>query len=126
MVTCKQEALRWVHRYAAGGAIFAAAPIPVSTAPLLSALETHMFSMIGGIYDDSPNAPSMAAAGGTFAALGTGLKVVAAEAVRFVPVVGPLVRGVIAATVIEGLGQAIVAHYERKYPGKLFTKPEAT
>ncbi len=122
MLTCKEEALRWVHRYAAGGAIFAAVPLPVSTAPILAALETHMFAVIGGIYGDAPTTPLTAAATGTFAALGTGLKHVAAEAIRFVPVVGPLIRCVIAAATIEGIGQAIVAHYERKYPGRVFTK----
>lgn len=124
MVTCREEAQRWVHRYAAGGALFAAFPIPVSTAPLLAALETHMVGVIGGIYGDSPSAPATAAAGGTFAAMGTGLKYIAAEAIKLVPVVGPAIRGVIAAGTIETIGHALIAHYERKYPGKVFTKTE--
>lgn len=122
MITCREEALRWVHRYAAGGAIFAAAPIPVSTAPILAALETHLVGMIGNIYGDALNGPATAATGGTFAVMGTGLKAVATWGVGFVPVVGPLVRGAIAVTTIETIGQAAVAYYERKYPGKIFTQ----
>ena len=90
MITCREEALRWVHRYAAGGAIFAAAPIPVSTAPILAALETHLVGMIGTIYGDSLNAPATAATGGTFAVMGTGLQALATWGIGFVPVVGPV------------------------------------
>jgi uncharacterized protein (DUF697 family) len=122
MITCREEAQRWVHRYAAGGAIFAAAPIPVPTAPILTAIETHMVAIIGTIYGDSLSTPATAAAGGTFAAMGTGLKAVANWGIGFVPVVGPLIRGSIAAATIEAIGQSTVAYFERKYPGKVFTQ----
>lgn len=121
MITCREEAERWVHRYAAGGAVFAAAPIP-GTAPILAALETHLVSMIGNIYGESLNAPVTAAAGGTFAAMGTGLKAAAGWAVGLVPVVGPVIRASIAAAAIEAIGQAAIAYFERKYPGKVFTQ----
>ena len=122
MVTCREEALRWVHRYAAGGAAIAAIPIPFAASPVLAALETHLFTMIGQIYDDGPSGGATTAAGTTFTAVGGGLKLAAAEATKLVPVVGPLIRSVIAATAIEAIGQAVVAHYERKHPGKLFRK----
>lgn len=112
-----------MHRYALGGAVFAAVPLPLSVSPLLAALETHMFGVIGQVYGDVPGAPATAAAGGTLVALGGGLKAMAAQATRFIPVVGPLVHGVIAAATIEAIGQGIVAHYERKYPGKMFSQP---
>ena len=122
MITCKEEAQRWVHRFAAGGALFAAIPIPLSTAPILAAIETHLFGVIATIYGDSPGAPATAAVGGTFVAAGTGLKVAAGAATKLVPVVGPLIHGIIAAATIEAIGQGLVAHYERKCPGKIFSQ----
>jgi uncharacterized protein (DUF697 family) len=121
MVTCREEALRWVHRYAAGGAIFAAAPLPIPTSPVLAALETHMAGVIANIYGDSISPPATAAAGGTFTAMGEGLKYAVARAIKFVPIVGPVIRASIAASAIVAIGHAIVAHFERKYPAKVFT-----
>lgn len=122
MITCREEAQRWVHRYAAGGAIFAAAPIPVASTPILVALETHMVSMVATIYGDELKGPATAATGGTFAAMGTGLKAAANWAVGFVPIVGPVIRAGIAAATVEAIGQSAIAFYERKYPGKIFTR----
>lgn len=123
MTTCKEEALRWVHRYAAGGAAFAAIPMPFSTSAGLAALETHLASMIAEIYGDPQGTFATATAGGAFTALGQGLKYVACQASCFVPVLGIPIRMVIAGGTIESLGYAIVAHYERKHPEKVFTKP---
>lgn len=102
--------------------MFAAVPLPVATSPILAALETHMLGVIANIYGASVDPPTTAAAGGTFTAMGTGLKYVAAQAVSFVPVVGSVIRSAIAAGTIEAIGHALVAHYERKYPGKIFTQ----
>lgn len=123
MTTCKDEALRWVHRYAAGGVAFAALPIPFSTSTGLAALETHMAAMIAEIYGETGGTFATAAAGGAFATLGQGLKYLACRATAFVPVLGVPIRMAIAGGTIESLGHAIVAHYERKHHGKLFTKP---
>ena len=125
MTTCKDEALRWVHRYAAGGAAFAAIPIPFSTSAGLAALETHMAAMIAEIYGETGATFATAAAGGAFAALGQGLKYLACQATCFVPMFGVPIRMGIAGGTIESLGHAIVAHYERKHVGKVFTKPGA-
>ncbi|NUP05698.1 MAG: hypothetical protein HOW73_06515 [Polyangiaceae bacterium] len=122
MVTCKQEALRWVHLYAAGGAIFAAAPLPVSTAPLLATLETHMISVISDIYGAPFSGVTTAAAGGTFTVLGTGLKAAVGRAVRALPVIGPVIRAGTAAATIEAIGYGIVQHFERKFPNKPFSE----
>jgi uncharacterized protein (DUF697 family) len=121
MTTCKEEALRWVHRYAAGGAVFAALPIPFSTSAGLAAMETHMTAFIGSIYGDPMGGPTTAAAGGTYAIMGQGLKYAAVQAVGFVPVLGSAIRMGIAAAAIEGIGRAVVAHHERKFPGRRFT-----
>ncbi|MFO0546892.1 MAG: hypothetical protein U0271_00825 [Polyangiaceae bacterium] len=122
MITCKEEAERWVHLYAAGGVVFASVPLPFSTAPILATLETHLMTMIGSIYGEPMGAAATAAAGGTFHVLGSGLKFAVAKATTYVPIVGPLIRGLTAAATIEAIGQGIIAHYERKYPGKLFTQ----
>jgi hypothetical protein len=62
------------------------------------------------------------AAGGSFVIMGHGLKYLATEATRVVPVIGPAIRMGIAGATIEGLGRGIVGHFERKYPGKVFEK----
>jgi uncharacterized protein (DUF697 family) len=122
MTTCKEEAFRWVHRYAVGGAAFAAIPLPLSTSAGLATIETHMMAVISEIYGDSVGAIVTTAAGGSFAIMGQGLKFLATEATRFVPVIGPIIRMAIAGGTIEALGHAIVGHFERKYPNKVFQK----
>lgn len=122
MTTCREEALRWVHRYAIGGAAFAALPLPVSTSAGLVAIETHMMTMIGEIYGESVGSVATTAAGGSFAILGQGLKFLAARAIGFVPVIGPAIKMTIAGLTIEAIGRGIVGHFERKYPGKTFER----
>lgn len=119
--TCKEEALRWVHRYAAAGAAFAAIPLPVTTTGLAT-IETHMVGFIGSVYGDPMSGVATAATGGSLAIIGQGLKWIAMQAVGLVPVIGLPIRMAIAASVIEGIGHAIVQHYERKHPGKPFTQ----
>lgn len=120
MTTCKQEAQRWVHRYAAGGAAFSLLPLPVTSAGLAT-IETHMMTLIGEIYGETPGAVFTAAAGGSLAILGQGLKWIAMQGSLLIPVVGPAVRVGITVATIESLGHAIIGTYERKFPGKVFT-----
>ncbi len=119
-MSCKEEALRWVHRYAAGGAALAAIPIPLSHTASLAALETYLMKVIGDIYGDPPSGTAAAAAGGSFAIGGQALKQLAMTASCYVPVLGIPIRMGIAAITIEGLGRAIIAHYERKHPDKVW------
>jgi uncharacterized protein (DUF697 family) len=121
MITCRQEALRWVHRYAIGGLALAAVPIPVSTSSSLAALETYMMKVIGDIYSDSPTGTMVAAAGGSFALGGMALKQMVIQATYAVPGFGIPIRMVIAGGTIEALGWAIVNHYERKHPRKVWS-----
>lgn len=114
MATRKEQALRWVHRYAAGGAALAAIPIPVSHTASLAALETYLMKVIGDVYGDTPSGAAVAAAGGTFAIGGQALKQLAMSASCYVPVLGIPIRMAIAAATIETLGRAIIAHYEQK------------
>src|SRR6185503_6143797 len=125
MTTCREEAVRWVHRYAAGGAAFAALPIPFSTSVGLAALETHLVSVIGEIYGDGPSSFATATAGGTFSAVGQGLKYIACQAACLIPGFGIPIRMAIAGATIEALGHAVVSHFERKHPGKAFAKNSA-
>lgn len=124
MVTCKQEATRWVHLYAAGGAVFAALPLPVSAAPLLATLETHMVGVIGDIYGAPFGGVTTAAVGGTFTVMGTGLKFAVGRAVKLIPVVGSAVHAVAAAATIEAIGHGIIQHFERRFPDKPFTQKQ--
>jgi uncharacterized protein (DUF697 family) len=110
--------MRWVHRYAIGGAALAALPVPLSHTAALVALETYLMNVVGGVYGDPPTAGTVAAAGGTFALGGQGLKLCALRATTFLPLWGIPIRVAIAGAAIEALGHAIVAHYERKHPGK--------
>jgi hypothetical protein len=46
------------------------------------------------------------------------LKTAAVEAANAVPVIGWGVKGAIAGSAIEALGQLVIRHYEDKYPGR--------
>jgi uncharacterized protein (DUF697 family) len=118
MTTCKEEARRWVHRYAAGGALLAAVPMPISTTRSLAALETYMLRVIGDIYGDPPTAVFTAAYGGSLAIGGQGLKFLARRVGGSIPLLGIPVRMAVAGATIEALGHGIVLQYERKHPGK--------
>jgi uncharacterized protein (DUF697 family) len=124
MTSCKEEALRWVHRTAAGGAAFAAVPIPLSTSAGLAAMETTMSAMIGDIYGEPMNAITSTLTTGAMSVIGQGLKWLAMQGTLFVPVLGIPIRMGIAAATIEAVGHAVIAHYERKYPGKMFQKKQ--
>src|SRR5947208_2334374 len=97
MTSCKEEARRWVHRYAVGGAAFAALPI-IGTSALLTTLELHMFGFIADIYGEAPTGIVTAAAGGTFSVAAQGLKWLAFQGSLLIPGWGTLVRVSIAAS----------------------------
>lgn len=122
--TCKQRSQEWVHIYAAGGAAFATIPIPFATSAGLTAAETHMIYWIGRIYGEKLSATEIGLVASGIGLASLGLKVVAMEAANFVPVIGWLVKGGIAASTIEALGALIIKHFEDKYPGKIYAKQE--
>ena len=122
MTTCKEEAIRWVHRYALGGAAFAAIPLPVPTTAGLATMEMHLATVIADVYGEPSTGFGTAAAGGAFAFFGQGLKFVACQAACFIPVLGIPIRMGIAGVTIEALGHSVIAHYERKHPGRAFVK----
>jgi len=119
---CKERAREWVHMFAAGGAAWAAIPVPMSTTAGLVAAETQMIYWIGRIYGERLDAAEMAVVASGLGLAGMGLKVVALEACTFVPVAGWAVKGVIAASAIEGIGTLIIRHFEHKYPSKTYSE----
>ena len=102
---CREKARSLVHTYAAGGCAWAVLPIPIATSTGLCALETHMIYWIGRVYAELAS---------------VGLKTVALNAANFLPVIGWAIKGAIAATTIEGLGEVIIRHFETRHPGKVY------
>ena len=117
---CRERARMWVHAYAVGGAAYAFVPIPVpgSTTAGLVALEATMVHAIGRIYGVSLDVKDAAAIVAGLEVAGSALKTIAREAVGWVPGVGWVVRGAIAAGTIEAIGNAVIAMFERRFPDK--------
>jgi uncharacterized protein (DUF697 family) len=114
MTTSKNEAMQWVHRYAIGGAVFAALPLPFTTSGL-TALEAHMLSTIGDVYRERLGAIPGTAVKAALALAGRGLKAGAERASEPLPkLVRPLVRAAIAGATIEAIGLALVLYYESR------------
>ncbi|SEO51084.1 hypothetical protein [Mucilaginibacter sp. OK283] len=111
----KEKAQIWVNGYAiAGAAAVAAAVFPGSTSAALIAIEGHMCYMIGKIYrgDDYSMSEGIAVAG-VIGLASVGAKIVALEALNFVPFAGWAVKAPIAGGVIKGLGEVIISHYDK-------------
>jgi uncharacterized protein (DUF697 family) len=117
---CRERARAWVHAYAAGGAAFAFVPIPVpgSTTAGLIALEATMVHAISRIYGQALDMKDAAAMVSGLQVAGGALKTVAREAVGYIPGVGWLIRGAIAAAAIEASGNTVVQMFERRYPDR--------
>lgn len=117
---CRDRARAWVHAYAVGGAAYAFVPIPVpgSTTAGLVALETTMVHAISRIYGVNLDVKDAAAVVAGLEVAGSALKTIAREAVGWVPGVGWVLRGAIAAGTIEAIGNAVIAMYERRHPDK--------
>jgi uncharacterized protein (DUF697 family) len=115
MSSKNEKARTWVNGYAvAGAAAVAAAVFPGSTSLALVAIETHMCYQIGKIYrgDEYSMAEAVAAAGLVELASIAG-KLAALEALNLLPFAGWIVKAPVAAGVIKGLGEVIIAHYEK-------------
>ena len=120
--TCRQQAMRWVHRYALGGAAFAALPLPIPTTGALTALELHMLNAIGRIYGEPSSSMVNVVAAGGLRAMGTGLKFVVKRVSKMAPIMlRPVIHGATAALVIESIGRGVIEYFEDKYPGREFS-----
>ena len=117
--TCRERAQALVHKYAVAGTTWAFLPIPIGTSIGLTAMETHLVYWIGRIYGEHPTSMDVAMSAGGLELASVALKTAAVEAANAVPVIGWGVKGAIAGSAIEALGQLVIRHYENKYPGKL-------
>ncbi len=115
---CRDKARALVHKYAAFGTTWAILPIPVATSAGLTALETHMIYWIARIYGEAPSGSDVMTAAGGLELCSIALKTVAIEGANLVPVIGWGVKGVVAGSAIEAIGQAVIHHFEGKYPAK--------
>ena len=116
--TCKEKSRALVHKYAAFGTAWAILPIPVATSVGLTALETHLIYWISRIYGEEPSARDVAMTAGGLELASVALKTVAIEGATFAPVIGWGIKAGIAGSAIEGIGQLVIDHFEKKYPGK--------
>ena len=111
----RDRAITWVNGYAITGAmVVIAAVFPGSTAAALMVIEVEMCFEIGKIYrgDNFTFTEAVAAAGavGLVAVVG---KIAALEALTLVPFAGWAAKAPIAGSLIKGLGEAVIAYYER-------------
>jgi uncharacterized protein (DUF697 family) len=118
-VLCRDKARNIVHKYAVAGTAWAVLPLPIPTSPGLTALEAHMIYWIARLYGDAPSHTDtlMMAAGLELGS--TGLKTLVKHIVGVVPVIGWGIKGAIAGSTIEAIGQVIIKHFESKYPNKV-------
>jgi uncharacterized protein (DUF697 family) len=118
--TCREQSRSLIHKYAVFGTAWAVLPIPIATSAGLCALEAHMIYWVGRVYGEELSKSDILMLGTGLELASVGLKAVATEGANLVPVVGWGIKGAIAATTIEGLGELVIRHFESKYPGKLY------
>lgn len=116
--TCKEKARSLVHKYAAFGTAWALLPIPGATSLGLTALETHMIYWVGRVYGDAPTQQDILVTAAGLELASVALKTIAIEGAVLVPAVGLGIKASIAGGAIEAIGNAIIQHYEGKYPGR--------
>ena len=116
--TCREKARSLIHKYALFGTAWAVLPIPIATSTGLCALEAHMIYWVGRVYGEDLSRPDILMLGAGLELASVGLKAVATEGANFIPVIGWGVKGAIAGSTIEGLGELVIRHFEQKYPGK--------
>jgi uncharacterized protein (DUF697 family) len=115
---CRDKARALVHRYAVAGTAWAVLPIPGATSVGLTAMETHLIYWIGRIYGETPTSMDVAMTAAGLELASIALKTAAVEAATAVPVIGWGIKGAIAGSAIEALGEMVIRHYEQKYPDK--------
>lgn len=116
--TCEEEARKWVRSYAWGGAALSALPLP-GTSAVLAGVETHLVVTIAKIYGEQLSAKEAVAVAGTLGLASVGMKALAMEAANFVPIAGWILKGSIAMSAVTAMGHVVIAHFEKKHPGKL-------
>lgn len=122
MTTAKNEAMQWVHRYAIGGAVVAALPLPLSSAGLL-AVQTRMLSTIDEVYGEKAGGGLMGLVQkGAITLLGRVIKRSSEQLTAAAPAMAkPLIRAVIAGATTEALGLGFILLHERRRGNAIVT-----
>jgi serine/threonine protein kinase/uncharacterized protein (DUF697 family) len=115
----RKEAKKIINRYAAmaAGAAVATGPIP-GTSLMLSGLEAKMVADIAKAYGHSLTLQEAGSVLGGLIAAGTAVKTVAVEASSFVPGVGWVIKGGIAAAGAKAVGELAIRYFEGRLPAK--------
>ncbi len=116
--TAREKARALVHKFAAAGTAWAVLPIPGATSVGLTAMETNLLYWIARIYGEEPTHMDVAMTAAGLELASVALKTAAIEAANAVPVVGWGIKGAIAGSAIEAIGEIAIRHYESKYPDK--------
>jgi uncharacterized protein (DUF697 family) len=116
--TPREKARALVHKYAVAGTAWAVLPIPIGTSIGLTAMEAHLIYWIGRIYGEHPTNMDVAMTLAGLELASVALKTAAIEAANAVPVIGWGIKGAIAGSAIEAIGDLAIRHYEQKYPDK--------
>ena len=106
--------MRWVHRFAIGGAVLAALPVPFAPAGV-AALETRMIGTIGDVYGASAGGMKMGLMKTGIVLASQALKYGVRRAEESIPSKArPLVRAAVAAATIEAIGFAFIYFHEQQ------------
>jgi uncharacterized protein (DUF697 family) len=119
---CRDKARHYVHMTVLGGALLAPVPIPGFGSTGLTAIEIGLIFMIGRIYDENLSKTEIAMLAASLEVGSTVLSMVVMETLNFVPIAGWLVKVPVAASVVKGIGELAIKHFEDKYPGKVYTQ----
>lgn len=123
----RKKAEMLVTAYAGGAGTVGAVPIPLADAPILAALETHMIHQLGKTYkiseetDDENTVErvfkSLITAGTVGAIAKTGLSAI--KSLPGINLAASALNAVMAATVVEMLGQMTILLFENIKSGKI-------
>lgn len=119
---CSDKAHEYIHWAAGGGAAWSTVPIPGMTTVGLVALESMLIYWIGKIYGEKLEKTEILMIAGGLEIASLGLKVGVLELLNFVPIAGWLLKGTVAAGVIEGIGALVIKHFEDKHPDRYYTE----
>jgi uncharacterized protein (DUF697 family) len=119
MTNNREEAMRWVHRYAIGGAVLAALPLPFTAAGLV-AIQARLIGTITEVYGEKSGGLTMGAMKAGFALAGQAVKFASRRAESAVPSAAkPFVRAAIAGATIEAMGLGLILFHENRSAGQL-------
>ena len=115
MTTAKEEAMQWVHRYAIGSAVFAALPLPFSSAGLI-AIQTRMLTTIDEVYGEKAGGAAVGLLQkGALTLLGRVLKKTSERLTAATPAPArPLIKMAIAGATTEAVGLGFILLHERQ------------